>query len=198
MFAAFTRATSLRRWIAKPDCPLFLQECQALFNKTFGGAKLNTQEDDIPQSAFTPTPRELRGLIPDKLIALRARYHYDDVIFSKASTHVGNSLILFYPEGNSTGNPVPGSIKHVIVKTNKEVLYAVRRQLSAPVGIKDPFRFYPHFPAQVYSSSLSSELFLVKPSWVVSHYARWRMDKDRVVVLTLSRVSLNHFCRWII
>ncbi|KJA13544.1 hypothetical protein HYPSUDRAFT_103081, partial [Hypholoma sublateritium FD-334 SS-4] len=35
MFAAFTRATSLRRWIARPDCPEFLRECQAVFNKTF-------------------------------------------------------------------------------------------------------------------------------------------------------------------
>lgn len=191
MFTAFTRATSLRRWIGRPDCPPFLRECQAVFKKTFGGATLNSiyQEDDVPESAFAPTPRELRGLIPDKSIALRARHHYDDVIFSKVSTHVGNSLILFYPDGKSTGNPIPGSIKHIIVKKNKEVCYAVYRQVPAPADVKDPFRFYPHFPAKVYSSTLSAELSLVKPSWVVSHFARWRMDKDRVVVLTLSRVS---------
>ena len=195
MFTAFTRATSLRRWIARPDCPPFLQECQAVFIKTFGGLKINANplEDDIPQSAFTPTPRELRSLIPDKSIALRARHHYDDVIFSKASAHVGNSLILFYPKGKLTENPIPGSIKYIVVKKSKQVVYAVCQQLPAPEGIEDPYRFYPHFPAKVYSSRLSAELVLVEPSWVVSHHARWKMDEDRVVVLTLSRVSIVIF-----
>ncbi len=192
MFAAFTRATSLRRWIARPECPPFLQECQAVFRQTFGGAKLNSNalDDDIPKSAFISTLHELRGIISDKSIALRARHHYDDVIFSKASAHVGNSLILFYPEGKSVEHPIPGCIKHIVVKKSKQVVYAVCEQLPAPEGSKDPFRFYPHFPAKVYSSKLSTELVLVEPSWVISHFARWKIDEDRVVVLTLSRVSI--------
>ncbi len=191
MFAAFTRATSLRRWIARPDCPEFLRECQAVFNKTFGRGQSNPNisDDNLPQSAFVPTPGELQHLISETSVALRARHHYDDVIFSRASTHVGNSLILFYPAEGSTGDPIPGSIEYIIVKRNREVIYAVRTQLPASADTADPFRFYPHFPAKVYSPRLSSELTLVQPSAVMSHYARWKMDNDRAVVLTLGRVS---------
>ncbi|KJA13345.1 hypothetical protein HYPSUDRAFT_151691, partial [Hypholoma sublateritium FD-334 SS-4] len=110
MFTAFTRATSLRRWIARPDCPPFLRECQLLFTKTFGGGRANTDshDDEIPQSAFSPTPPELKAII------------------------------------------------------------------SEP---------------SIYSPGLSSDLSLVQPTWVLSHYARWKLDEDRAVVLTLSRVS---------
>ncbi|KJA14083.1 hypothetical protein HYPSUDRAFT_150821, partial [Hypholoma sublateritium FD-334 SS-4] len=113
MFTAFTRATSLRRWIARPDCPPFLRECQTLFAKTFGGAvtDLDSLDDEIAQSAFSSTPLELKTII------------------------------------------------------------------SEP---------------SVYSPSLSSDLSLVQPTWVLSHYARWKLDEDRVVVLTLSRVSPFH------
>ncbi len=190
MFAAFTRAASLRRWIARPDCPGFLRECQAVFNKTFGGTlSPNISHENLPPSAFAPPPHELQQLISDTSVALRARHHYDDVIFSRASTHIGNSLILFYQTGQPAGDPIPGSIEYVIVRPNNEVVYAVRTQLPASTDVQDPFCFYPHFPAKVYSPHLSSQLTLVQPSSVMSHYARWKMDEDRVVILTLSRVS---------
>ncbi len=191
MFAAFTRAASLRRWIARPDCPEFLRECQAVFNKTFGGGRSNPNlsDDNLPQSAFAPTPHELQHLISDSSVALRARHHYDDVIFSRASTHIGNSLILFYPTEDSTGDPIPGSIEYIIIKHSKEVVYAVRTQMPASTNTPDPFRFYPHFPAKMYSPNLSPQLTIVQPSSVMSHYARWKMDENRVVVLTLARVS---------
>lgn len=191
MFTAFTRATSLRRWIARPDCPPFLRECQLLFTKTFGGGRANTDshDDEIPQSAFSPTPPALRGIIAEPSVALRARHQHDNVGFSRATTHVGNSLILYYPSGNFETDPIPGSIQYIIVKKNMEVVYAVHTQIPAPADTVDPFRFYPHFPAKIYSPSLSSDLSLVQPTWVLSHYARWKLDEDRVVVLTLSRVS---------
>ncbi len=83
--------------------------------------------------------------------------------FRRLARTLGIVLILFYPDGKSTGNPIPGSIKHIVFKKNKEVLYAVHRQLPAPKDTKDPFRFYPHFPAKLYSSNLSADLVLVKP-----------------------------------
>lgn len=163
-----------------------------MFNKTFGGGrhKPESHHDDLPESAFASTPADLRHLISDPLVALRARYHYDDVGFSKASTHVGNSLIMYYTDGKFKAPPVPGSIEYIIVKRDKKVVYAVRTQLPASSNMDDPFRFYPHFPAKVYSPNLSPTMTIVEPEWVLSHYARWQMDEDRVVVLTLSRVSL--------
>ena len=52
----------------------------------------------------------------------------------------------------------------------------------------DPYIEWPHFPARVYSTSLSPQLEGVDPEWIVSQYARWAFDKDHAVVLNLSRV----------
>ncbi|KAF8953884.1 hypothetical protein BDZ97DRAFT_1678653 [Flammula alnicola] len=170
MLNSFTRAGKLKRWLARPDCPPFLKACKAAFDKAFGQEREQDtwQNDDV---------------------ALRARHRFDNVFFSHASTHVGNSLILYYPDGDYGATPLPGSIEYIVVTKNKGVVYAVRRQLPAPSGSLDPFRFYPHFLAKTYSTTLSTDLQIIYPEWVISHYARWKLDKDRAVVLTLSRVS---------
>lgn len=50
---------------------------------------------------------------------------------------------------------------------------------------------------QIYSNSLSSNLEIVRPDWVLSHYARWTINEDHAVVLILSWVCciflLYHF-----
>lgn len=192
MLASFTRIGKLKRWIARPDCPIFLKECNALFNKAFGnglaGSLSDIDEPIAAESAFETTPIHLQKLITHHRIAFRARYTFDNVIFSRVSTHVGNSLILYHPDGDVTKPAVPASIKYIIAKHKKDVVYAVNAQLPAPHGTVDPYRFYPDFLAKVYSTELSPELHIIQPDWVTSHYARWSIDEDRAVVLALSRV----------
>jgi hypothetical protein len=121
----------------------------------------------------------LNDIILERKVALRARHKFDNVFFCRSSTHVGNSLVLFYPNGNRLEMPIPGSIEYIVAKPNNDVVYVVRQQLPALPGTLNPFRFYPHFPAKIYSPDLSNQRQVIHPDWVISHYARWNLDKNR-------------------
>lgn len=194
MFSSFSRAAKLRHWLARPDCPQVLKECKIIFDKASGLFTNTNLEEDIAPSAFGPVPDALRSIVTDRKVALRARHKFDNVFFSRQSTHIGNSLVLFYPDGGHAVSPVPGTIEYIIVRQDGSISYAIRRQLPAPPGTIDPFLPYPHFRATIYSTSLSKTLELIRPQWVMCHYARWKMDSDRAVVLTLSRVSFCSIC----
>jgi hypothetical protein len=109
-------------------------------------------------------------------------------MYVRSSTHVGNSLIYFYPDGNYSSLPVPGSIKYIYTLQGRTT-FAVNRQLPMDYGASDPFRHYPHFPAKLYSSNLSLQLENVEVQWVGCHFAHYRISRDHAVVLSLSRVS---------
>ncbi|KAI6008930.1 hypothetical protein F5J12DRAFT_703798, partial [Pisolithus orientalis] len=101
-------------------------------------------------------------------------------------THVGNSLIFFYPGGH-TCTAVPGSIKYNVMHEG-EVHFAVQHQLPASEDVPDMFSHYPHFPASLYSAKLSDILEFVWPSWVVCHFAWWQYSQRDTVILRLHQV----------
>ena len=188
MFSAFARSAKLKQWIARPDCPAFLKECKRYFDKAF--STLPEDSNRVGDSAFSAIPAELRDIIPAGLkVAVRARHLHDGVVFSCSKTHVGNSLIMYYPNGNRSNPPIPAEIENIVVGTDQRYTYVVRRQLPAPPGTVDPFASYLHFPAKIFSSKISNVLEAVSPDWVMTHYAQWKLDDDRVIVLDLSRVS---------
>ncbi|KAG0699831.1 hypothetical protein DFH29DRAFT_754332, partial [Suillus ampliporus] len=155
----------LHRWLSRPDCSPAIQECKFLFDSTYA-----------PKSAGT-------------LAILRARLKFNGIVYSRASTHVGNSQVFYYSQGDRLSSPVPGSIQHIYATPTGELVFAVHKLLPRHDQSIDPFAMYPHFPAKMYSSSSSSHLENVKVSWVVSHFARWAVSSDTVVILSLSRVS---------
>ena len=172
MLLSFSRAARLKHWLSRPDQPRVLKQCKNVFDKAFGVLiHPELDEDTIPPSAFGPVPDILRPIVPDHKIALRAYHKFDNVTFSCCSTHVGNSLILFYPGGSRITSPVPGTIEYIIVRQDSTVRYAIRQQLPAPTGTIDPFLPYRHFRATIYSTSLSSTLELIPSDWVMSHFA---------------------------
>jgi hypothetical protein len=182
------RAAKLRQWIGRQDCPGFIKECKLVFDRAFATEKGGVDVDTLPSSAYGPVPNELRGLIKEREIAFRAQRWADGVVFARSSTHLGNSLILFYPGGDTRLEPIPGSIQHIVSPASgKPPFYVVRRQLPAP-GIIDPFCRYPYFKAKIYSSEMCADLEIVHVDWVVSHYARWDVTLGHAVVLNLSRV----------
>src|SRR5215470_16304341 len=67
----------------------------------------------------------------------------------------------------------------------------VSSQLLLPDGLLDPFRHYPHFPAKLYSSALSSHLEVVQVDWVTVHFARWQFSQSSAVVLPLWKVCIT-------
>lgn len=122
---------------------------------------------------------------------LHARLHHRNIVYSRSSTHLGNSLVFFFPGGDRRAKPVPACIKYIYGKHGALAL-AVQRQLPAPAGTLDPFARYPYFPAKLYSCNLSNTLEIVKVDWIMCHFARWQLSSKLSVVLILSQVCIVH------
>ncbi|KAG2091535.1 uncharacterized protein F5147DRAFT_586320 [Suillus discolor] len=170
MLCSYIKATRFRRWLARPDCPPAIQECRVLFDKVYA--------PKVPEDLYT--------LIRRRKAVLRASLKFDGIIYSRASTHLGNSQILFYPDGDRSLTPVPASIIYIYGTTTGEMSFAVQRHLPLDIH-NDPFSMYPDFPAKLYSTNLQSSLEKVKVSWVVGHFARWAVSDSHAVILSLSR-----------
>ena len=123
------------------------------------------ESEIIAESAFHPVPDALKGIISECQVAFWARHKFDNAFFCCSSMHVRNSLVLFYPDDNHSQTPVPGSIEYIIAKPNNEIVYVVHQQLPVPPGALDPFCFYPHFLAYIYSPELSKQRQVIQPDW---------------------------------
>jgi hypothetical protein len=202
LLQSFIKAGKLRRWLARPDCPPAIQECKILFDKAYapkcrddtvvGGGDdvfVEATDDDDPTPSPITVPDDLRPLLKGMKVSLRARLQHHRVIYARSSTHLGNSLIHFYPHGDRTKSPIPGSIKYIFLRDGRWA-FAVQRHLAVGDGILDPFSFYVDFPAKLYSPALTDTLEVIEVSWVMSHFARWQISSDAVVVLSLSRVRV--------
>lgn len=162
-----------------------------LANETFtmdasGGDGINEQPvpDDLPQAS--PVPQELTALLPSPNAMFRPRIVHNSLFYTTSITHRGNCLIYFYPEGDKTASPVPASIEYMWCH-NQTTRLAVRQHQPIKVGTIDPFEYYRHFPASLYSSELG-KLEVVKIDWIRCHFARYALGEN-VVVLSLYRVS---------
>lgn len=200
ILTSYVQAAKLKAWLARDSCPPAIKECRVLFEKAFatkGDTSLDGGDEllDLPDVTLSSTsstqshiiPPDLHKLISGHNIILHARHHVNGVMYARRSTHTGNSLVTFYPGGDTSLPAVPGSIKYIF-EHNGKISFALQRQCPARNDILDPFRHYPYFPARLYYASLSLELEEVNPSWVVSHYIRWSYSPTFVVVLALSRV----------
>ena len=200
MHQAFLRAANLRRWLSRPNCPEIIRRCKILFNKLYGEKpdgtahiqELALSEDDSskppqPQN----TPEDLRGLIHSSKMILHARYRADGVIYARAETHVGNSLVLFYPQGDRMSSAIPGSIQY-IYEVDGQLRFAVRRYSPPTLEGRDQFAQYPDFPARTWSTRGTGALEEVEVSWVFCHFAQYNISDAHVVVLALSQVSNIH------
>lgn len=195
---SFLKASKLRRWLADPSCPDFIKEIKVLYDKVYTPVTLNddsnetSEEDQSSASRPQTMPDDLRPLAgkTSRSIFLCAHIKFRGVTYSTSRTHPGNSLIQFYPEGDRTRSPVPGSIKYIYSSDGQQYSLAVQCQLPAEKLKMDPFSQYPYFPAQTYSTQLSATLEHVCTDWIFGHYAQWNFLSDHAVVLSLSRVSL--------
>ncbi|KAG0698985.1 hypothetical protein DFH29DRAFT_754443, partial [Suillus ampliporus] len=109
-------------------------------------------------------------------------------IYARESTHMGNSLILYYPDG-IMHTQTPGTIKYIF-RTEHGVGFAVRHHLLL-LSYPDPFCHYPHFPAQLHLSALTDHLEVVMPEWVVLHFAWWNFSPQHIIAVSLCRVRIS-------
>jgi hypothetical protein len=170
---SYMRGANLRRWLKRPDCPEVVRQFKRLFDQAFTPKK--PQEKVLQDS---PKSKQLE----------HAYYTYNGVIFSRSSTHLGNSLVLFYPTPSST-TPVAGSIQKIETSGNQTYFF-IKRQTMLPSSAYNPFRRYTSFPATVYSAKMDDGPDVrVCPQSVVSHVARFNFSSERAVIVNLSRVS---------
>jgi hypothetical protein len=198
MLLSYIKAARLRCWLAREERSPAIQECRVLFDRVFNKSATNSirelAEDPMNDTiqvadcaATSAVPEDLYALIRRRMAVLRATLKLDGVVYSKASTHLGNSQIFFYPRGDRSLTPVPASIKYIYSTLTGELLFAVQRHLPLDHHHTDPFSMYSDFPAKLYSTDLHSCLENAKVSWVVSHFARWRVSEHSAVILSLSR-----------
>jgi hypothetical protein len=204
MLQCFIKAGKLKRWLARPDCSDAIKQCKNFFDRAYhpksddNTKRFNEDElffDDDPStetqasadSSLKQTPDDLYPLLRQDQVALPARHKHKGVIYARSSTHLGNSLVQFYPQGDRTTSPVPASIKYIFYDRHRTA-YAVQRQVPLPDNHPDPFARYPHFPAKLYSSAISQNLEVIEVNWVLSHFARWQLSPQYAVVLSLSLI----------
>jgi hypothetical protein len=201
LLLSFLRESNLRRWLAHPNCPPVFKEIKKVFDKIYAprGSDLDfvddDDDDDDKDGELTVKPVlvpsdlcvALKKMPKDKLF-LRARARLRGTVYTRSETHEGNSLVLFYPNGNRSQAPVPGCIKYIYSLDGDRYSFAIQRQL--PVNNHpDAYACYPHFPAKVYSTKISQLVEIVQGDWIFAHYARWKYCPEYAVVLSLNRVS---------
>jgi hypothetical protein len=192
---AYIKAGKLRQWLHKPGCPEIIKECKNLLKKATAP---KVQDDEewgeklLHKGRSRATPSDLHPLAGTDEIVLLPSLATDGVCYSSSSHHLGNSLVCFYPNGDHTAAPVPGSIKYIYRRGGSTFL-AIQRQLPRPLDDNrpDPFARYPDFPAQLYQAQVSQVLEEVGVDWVLCHYVRWNASVELAVVLMLIKVD---FC----
>ncbi|KAJ7113437.1 hypothetical protein C8R44DRAFT_741039 [Mycena epipterygia] len=164
VLTTWMRGANLRRWLKRPNCPKVLQEFNRLFN-LYHSSKIENPE---ARPGIETKPRK-KGFQDGEQVY----YNFAGMHFSRAETHMGNSLVSYLDEGKIWF----GSIEKIKVTP--------QGSNSLPLGKNDPFKDFPHFPARTYSSKMAETLVDVAPSKVLGHYARFSFSDSCAVVLDL-------------
>jgi hypothetical protein len=169
-----------------------IRECKILFDKVYGNRDKcpdsSAVDDNHSCQQQVPVPGDLRHLVTDDKVCFMARLQHGGLRFSRSSTHLGNSLIQFYPAGQTSSETVPGCIKY-IYRTQDRTVFAVQRHPDISPDIVNPWVSYPHFPGRLYATPLADKLESVEPDWVVSHFVRYQLSPEHTLVLSLDPVS---------
>ncbi|KAF7362698.1 hypothetical protein MVEN_00619100 [Mycena venus] len=159
---SFWRGANLRRHLNHPDCPEVIKQLKVLFDRTFS-PHLDRSAESVPKENGKD----------------RAHYTHQGVNYSRASTHLGNSLVLYHPsEASAAQSPIAGSIQR-IETDGHETFFHIQRQAPLPPDGFDPFLPFPHFPAKTYSSLMENTIDRVPPTAVLSHCARMEFSDER-------------------
>jgi hypothetical protein len=164
---SFLKASRLKHWLARPDCPPAIKECKILFDRLSSSTTVSK-----PVTSGQTSP---------------ARVQHNGLSYTQSTTHLGNSLILFSPNGDTSISLVPGQIKHITTYKNITVFF-VHRYLPLKSGVTDPFQAYIHIPIKLYSSQVDTKLEVVQVNWVTGHFALCSLSDEHIAVVSLSKI----------
>ncbi|KAG6862936.1 hypothetical protein C0991_009378, partial [Blastosporella zonata] len=162
---SYKKGANIRWWLRRDDCPEPMRQFKVFFDKAFSR--------ELPMDDLRQRVGEVAHIL------------HDGAHYSRSTTHLGNSLISYYPS-QSARAPVAGSIQKITVNESSAWL-TVKRHAPLLPDAYDPFVRYPSFPARVYSSKMLDREDHIPITSVVSHVARYNFSEERAVILTLSR-----------
>jgi hypothetical protein len=116
LLQSFIAASKLHWWLGQLGALYFMKECKTLFNKVFGAKfRESTIFEDVSMEhqKLLSTPHNLLPLVNTSQVSLHAHIAHAGVTYSRSSTHLGNSLVLYYAAGDVSKPPVAGSIKYI-------------------------------------------------------------------------------------
>ncbi|KAI6037172.1 hypothetical protein BKA83DRAFT_4041305 [Pisolithus microcarpus] len=104
---SFIQGSKLRHWLGQPDSPAAIKECKLLFDKYISNSEVSISEFVPKRAPKQAVPTELRLLTSRKHLVLHACTNFGGTVFSRHSSHQGNSSIMFYPGGSQSRPPIP-------------------------------------------------------------------------------------------
>lgn len=196
---AFVAAGNFRRWMFRPHDEKALCDCRELFKRIYSSRSDDdpqyfeeriSQDEDLQFPEPTPIPKDLKNLLPkQKRVIQKARLRAHGTVYARVSTHAGNSLVMFHPNGKLGSPAVPGSIECIFANDSDSVYrFAVRRYKPAESSVLDPFRRWPDFPAKIWSSAQSKHLEVVDVNSVMCQFAKYDVSEETIVVVMLPKV----------
>lgn len=187
MHNSFVAGSKLRQWLSRQDCPPAIRACKLLFDRTYrtslGAPSEQIAKEDEESPRFVKVRHIPQVVLPPQRGEFIDRYQWNNIHCTTRERHLGNSQIMFFPEGG--GDLVPAIIEYINV-SEKQTFFVVRRFLPRD-GTPDAFSRYSHFPARVYSTKLA-ELELIERHHIRCHFASLEIRPSHHVVLSLFRV----------
>ncbi|KAJ3850935.1 hypothetical protein EV368DRAFT_44220 [Lentinula lateritia] len=215
LLKVFYKGALFRRWLMRPDCPNILKLCKYLLDKAYGYNTVESDEDDSDVLDGTEVAEMMEGKsnnpppghkvisgsvkLPLKLAKrvgnLQPRC-YSQIpaakgFYSIPSRVVGNSYVCYHQTKDVQKPWVAGQIQYIF-EDEGEIKLAIRP--SKPfTGHRDPFAQFVDqgFDCRAVSSQFLDCYDIVTVDFIVGHTARWEIEADFVVVLSLGRVSCS-------
>ncbi|THH19101.1 hypothetical protein EUX98_g8839 [Antrodiella citrinella] len=180
MLHSFCRSAAFRQWLLRPESPPLLNVCREVLDKAYNYSHTpaaDENDDELPP--LRGMPIEVDEETPARVSAPRGYYTIP------SAPGKGNSFICFRPNGDPREEWVAAQIQR-IYKRGVTTRFAVRRSRSLHLSDPDPFRLFwsEGFEAKMVSASWEKEEF-VEEKWIVAHTARWLMNDEVAVVLSL-------------
>ena len=156
MLHTFIKVAKLKCWLERSDCPPVIKECKALFDEAYTPRNQDDNDiDDAHDDILTQTlstddhtthtiPLKLHPLVKKSKAVMHAQLWHGGKIYADCATHLGNSLVHFYPQGDRLKPPTPGCIKYIFGH-HGEIVFAVQRQFSVHLlwtVDETPYRLY--------------------------------------------------------
>lgn len=181
----FIRTSNLHRWMSNPQSHPVVQEIYQLFQRTY--------TDEANRHAMIisvdgdPALEHDGQEYPFKPNTFPANLTVNGCTYSRSTTHLGNSVVMFFPEGVQTRSAIPASISEIECRGLGQVLLLVRPFKSAILHTSDPFSAWPHFRASTWSRRLDQPI-AIPFDWIVGQGIVFDLNADNCVVIAISRV----------